>query len=110
MTDEIKEVEQKECKCFCHSKGFRKFLTIALGTFVGVYCALCLVTALHKPPMMPPMTGAHYHGGFRGYPCLIHHHHFDKIKHYNKGDFKQYPQKGFDAKTPLETKRAELDD
>lgn len=50
MTDENKIVEVKQ-ECFCQSKGFRKFLTIALGSFVGVFCALSLFAALHKPPM-----------------------------------------------------------
>ena len=55
MSEEQKMDEQKnnECKCFCHSKGFRRFVTIALGTFVGVYCALSLFAALHRPPMPP---------------------------------------------------------
>ena len=75
MSDELKEKETEkcECKCFCMSKGFRKFLTIALGTFVGVYCALSLFAALHRPPMMPPAFGP----GFRnGCPCKMIHHHF----------------------------------
>ena len=56
MSDENHNVEVKEekCNCFCHSKGFRKFLVIALGSFVGVFCALSLFAALHKPPMMVP--------------------------------------------------------
>ena len=37
MSDEIKIEEEKKCNCFCHSKGFRKFLVVAAGTFVGVY-------------------------------------------------------------------------
>jgi hypothetical protein len=56
MSDEIRE-EQKgteECKCICQSKAFRKFLVIALGSFVGVFCALSLFAALHRPPMPAP--------------------------------------------------------
>ena len=48
------EVKEEKCNCLCHSKGFRKFLVIATGTFVGVYCALCLFTAIHRPPMPAP--------------------------------------------------------
>ena len=59
MSEEEK-IENKECKCFCQSKGFRKFLVIALGTFVGVYGALSLFAALHRPPMMPPCPYAGY--------------------------------------------------
>lgn len=59
MTEENKGVnEEVKNTCFCQSKGFRKFLTIALGTFVGVFCALSLFAALHKPPM-PPCPFAH---------------------------------------------------
>lgn len=43
-----------EHDCICKSMGFRKFLVVALGSFVGVFCALCLFCALHKPPMMMP--------------------------------------------------------
>ena len=91
MSDEIKITNnnghdennhEHDEKCFCKSKGFKKFLTIALGTFVGVYCALCLFSALHKPPMiMGPQ------GGFGGAPIArpcpcktMHHYH---IKHNN---------------------------
>jgi hypothetical protein len=55
MSDENKTVEQNECKCFCRSEGFRKFLIVALGSFVGVYCALSLFFAIHKPPMPMPI-------------------------------------------------------
>lgn len=53
MTDENKNVEVKveKCNCICHSEAFRKFVVIAAGTFVGVYAALSLFTAIHKPPM-----------------------------------------------------------
>lgn len=61
--------QDNQCQCFCKSKGFRKFLTIALGSFVGVYCALSLFCALHKPPM--PM---HPVGGFYGHHHMIKHH------------------------------------
>ena len=55
LSDEIKIEEEKKCNCFCHSKGFRKFLVVAAGTFVGVYLALSLFAAIHKPPMPVPM-------------------------------------------------------
>ena len=77
MSEEIKIEEEKKCNCFCQSKGFRKFLTIALGTFVGVYTALCLFTAIHKPPMPVFMPAP--------CPCqqMMHrpnfeHHHFNR--------------------------------
>ena len=65
MTEEVKITNEgnNEHKCICQNEGFRNFLTIALGTFVGVYCALCLFSAIHKPPMVIPQTGF---GGFGG--------------------------------------------
>ncbi len=48
---EEKTTEKQECKCFCKSEAFRKFVVITLGTFTGVYMALSLFTAIHKPPM-----------------------------------------------------------
>ena len=57
MTEEIK-TEEKECKCFCRSEGVKKFVIVALGTFVGVYAALSLFVAAHKPPCQR-MRGPH---------------------------------------------------
>lgn len=54
MSEENNIKEETKCNCICHSKGFRKFLVVATGTFVGVYCALSLFTAIHKPPMPAP--------------------------------------------------------
>lgn len=55
MTEELNQEirEEKKCNCICCSEGFRDFLKIALGSFVGVFFALTLFAALHKPPMMP---------------------------------------------------------
>ena len=56
MTEEIRETEQKDkCSCFVHCECIRKFLIVALGSFVGVFCALSLFAALHKPPFPCPM-------------------------------------------------------
>ena len=86
MTEEnkIETVEVKR-ECFCQSKGFRKFLVTALGTFVGVFCALSLFAALHKPPMphcpfakgpmMRPAMHCHHHYG---------HHRMHKGEFYHK--------------------------
>ena len=80
MTEEIKETEIKE-ECFCKSKGFRKFLIVAGGSFVGVFCAISLFAALNKPPMppvpmgpMPPMAGGYGH------------HYMGHMKHFKKHD------------------------
>ena len=100
MTDEIRNIEEKECKCFCNSKGFKKFITTALGTFVGVFCALSLFAALHKPPMFVPVGspfGAHY-----GRPCHMMMHHKDFGKMEKRGDFQKKFPKEFGEKTPFE--------
>ena len=93
MTEEIKNVEVKEETCFCKSKEVRKFLTIALGTFVGVFSAMSLFAALHKPPMMIP---THFRGPMmRPCPCHVHHH-FDNGR---RGDFhKKYMKVHCDKK------------
>lgn len=92
MSDEVKVTEEKECKCFCKSEGFRNFVVVALGTFVGVYAALSLFTAIHRPPMPPCPFGA----GF-GAPAPIaapcpfahHKHHFDNGFKGHKGEFRK---------------------
>lgn len=53
MSDEIKEVKEETCKCFCKSEGVKKVAIVALGTFIGVYAALSLFAATHKPPIRP---------------------------------------------------------
>ena len=56
MTDENKIVEeQKESKCLCQNKYFKKFIVISAGTFVGAFLALSLFAGLNKPPMPAPM-------------------------------------------------------
>ena len=87
MTEENKIEE--EHKCFCRSKSFKKFLITTCGTFVGVFLALCLFAATHKPPMpapipMAPCPCAGYHQMIRPYGPPPHHHHFDKG---HRGDF-----------------------
>ena len=62
MSEEIKK-ESKEKECFCRSELFQRTLAVAIGSFVGVYCALNLFCALHRPPMM-----------------MHHHHHFMQQK------------------------------
>ena len=108
MTEEIKTTEEKTC--FCQSKGFRKFLTIALGTFVGVYCALSLFAALHRPPMMPPMGPYGFHRGGCPMQMMHHKHHFDKIGRPDRGDFQKKAPKGIERKAPFEAQRPEIDD
>lgn len=105
MTEE--KIENSENKCFCQNKNFRKFLVIALGTFVGVYAALSLFAATHRPPM-PPCP---YGGGFGmpapvAAPCPYHHmrHHFDKDFKGDRGDFHKMI-KGQKAPLPFESNR-----
>ena len=108
MTEENKIVETKEEKCLCQSKGFRKFLIVAGGSFVGVFLALSLFAALHKPPM-PPMNPYAFGGPGPQMvgPCHCHHH-FDRG---HRGDFhKKFPKNRFDKPMPPRADRAEIDD
>lgn len=60
MTDESKNVEVQH-ECFCR-KRVKDIVAIAVGSFIGVYCALSLFTALHRPPcpmMMNPYMMHH---------------------------------------------------
>ena len=95
MTEEMKQEinEEKQCKCLCCSEGFRDFLKIALGSFVGVFCALTLFAALHKPPMPICPFG-------RMMPPPIHHGQCFKM---HKGDFHKIKldKKDFDKQVPV---------
>jgi len=104
MTEELnqenKEEKQCVCKCFCCSEGFRDFLKIALGSFVGVFLALTLFTALHKPPMPP------CHFGHMMPPPIHHGHHFDRGRSCPFHKMKM-EKRNFDKKIPV---RVELED
>lgn len=57
MPEEIKETIEQECECKCEfCKVVKKILAIAIGTFIGFYCAMSLFFALHRPPI-PPCDG-----------------------------------------------------
>lgn len=106
MSNENCNVEIKEEKCLCQSKWFKKFMIIALGSFVGVFLALSLFSALHNPPMMYP---GHY-----GCPCgcqmmMKHqqHHHFDRGERGPRGDFHRANQERIGQKTQM---KIEVDD
>ena len=103
MTEEktTEITKETECKCFCKSEGFRNFLITALGTFAGVYMALSLFTAIHKPPMpcrhfMPPMM--HMQGQFRPH------------KHFNGIDKKFYKEFKGEMKEGKKVNAPEIDD
>ena len=106
MTDEITTTEEK--KCICQNESLRKIAVIAVGSFVGVFCALSLFAALHKPPVMIPPCARF---GAPVYPPMQvmmhrHHHHFNKGPKCNFGqrDFK--PQKDFGRQAPFEAQKA----
>ena len=111
MSDEIKtNNEEKETKCFCQSKGFRKFLVVALGSFVGVFCALSLFAALHKPPMMPPAPVPFFGQG--GCPCRMihqHKHHFESAPRGDRGNFQKF-NKDIAKRAPFEAPRPQIND
>lgn len=103
MTNEnnnVVTVEEKK-ECFCQSKGFRKFLIVAGGSFVGVFCALSLFAALHKPPMPPCPFG----GYMMRPPVAYHHfdrgHHRDFCKKMERRHFKKLENKDFAKRPPV---------
>ena len=110
MTDENKVAEEKHT-CVCQSKGFKKFLIVTGGTFVGVFLALSLFAALHKPPMppMPINPDAFGPGPQVICPCKCHHHHhFDRG---HRGDFHKKMMKHHpDRPLPPRADRPEIDD
>ena len=107
MTEENKiEIKQETCKCFCQSEWFKKFLTKTLAVFVGVFSALSLFAALHKPPMPPSPYG--YRTMMR--PPMHCHHHFAQhrcghgchfYKNFEKRDFQKFEKRNFDRKAPV---------
>ena len=99
MTEENKiEVKEETCNCICKSKGFRNFLVVATGSFVGVFCAISLFTALHKPPMPIPCPM----GGPQMRPPMAQPYHFVRHHKAPKGDFyKKMEYRKFDKKPPI---------
>jgi len=78
----------EEKKCICQNETVRKIFVIAVGTFVGVYAALSLFAATHRPPMMRPCPMAYGMRPPMAAPCPFHrHHHFDKKFIGDKKDF-----------------------
>ena len=112
MTEEmIKETKKEECNCFCKSEGFRNFIVVATGTFVGVFCAISLFAALHKPPKMIPMN-PHFAQPYviqhvQGCPIqemhkfhhgMKPHHKFDGPRHHHHDFGEHRPHPKFDGK------------
>ena len=79
----MSEEEKTETKCICQNENFKKFVVIALGTFVGVYAALSLFAATHRPPMRPCPMGYGSRGQI-GAPCPFKQHH--RFNKHIKGD------------------------
>ena len=61
MNEEVKN-ENKEQTCFCKSELVQRTIAVTIGSFIGVYLALSLFCATHKPPTM-----------------MFHHHEFGKM-------------------------------
>ena len=92
MSEELKNEDKK---CFCQSKGFKTFLVVALGSFTGVYAALCLYTLMHRPPFLPPAMMGYGYGTAAPIaapcPCRhMHKHHFDKGGKRERGAFQRF--------------------
>ncbi len=102
MSDENRiEIRDERHECFCQSKWFRKFLLITAGSFTGVFLALSLFAALHKPPMPAPCPYAMMR------PAM--HHHFYKFDRGHRGEFHRKMVKDFERKAPVRTE-TEADD
>lgn len=112
MTNENNTIQTVEVKRinFWETEGFKKFLTTALATFVGVFCALTLFAALHKPPMKPCHMGPHHmkHPAmYHRYDGYNHHHRFDRgprgdfHRKFERRDFKRFERKDFDKSVPV---------
>ncbi len=91
------EISENKNECFCKSKWFRKFLLTALGSFVGVFFALCLFAALHKPPMMH----CPFKYGMMNPPI---HYHFTKFdKDYQKSLYNNDMRNNMNQQAPVNT-------
>lgn len=108
MSEENK-IETKEVKtCLCQSERFKDFVTKTIAVFIGVFCALSLFAALHKPPVM---KHAPYHAGMMR-PCHCQMHHFykhkpcraDFHKKFEKRDFQKIEKRNLEKDMPIETK------
>ena len=113
MSEEIKATEEKDC-CVCKlikCESCRKFLIVALGTFVGVFCALSLFAALHKPPVMGPVPGPQFRHGVpqmeRGF--RPHHPHFNKGAMPNKEEFRKHHEMRKELKAPKDAPKPEAE-
>ena len=89
MNEEVKS-ESKEKECFCKSELVQRTIAVTIGSFIGVYLALSLFCAMHRPPMM-----IHHHKHFLPQQHRIMQNGFpDKIKpnRMNKEDFQKYTE------------------
>lgn len=97
MSDEIKVAkEEKEHKCLCQNENFRKFVVITAGSFTGVFLALSLFAALHKPPVFIQPSPFMHH---RQCPIQMMRD-FNKQDGFNRDDFNKH----FDKKAPANFK------
>lgn len=90
MSEEIKEEVnvQKQEKCKCTGKCIKVFLLGILASFLGCLIALCLFSAIKRPPMPPKVM--------RFGPPPVQQIHHSKFRH---GQFNgQRPQMGPDFK------------
>ena len=110
MSDEVKVIHEDGHKCLCQNESFRKFVVIAAGSFVGVFCALSLFAALHKPPMIFNPYAIHGFGGaMQPCPCRMMPHHMKFEKHI-KDDIKKELPRGMNRPSPFEKNKVEVDD
>ena len=106
MSNEVNcvEKEEKEC-CVCkliRCENCKKFLVVALGTFVGVFCALSLFTAVNKP-MMPPTPHPFFNQGAPMIEMTMHRRH-----HFGEGEFKKHHNR--EMRAPEDDKKPEIEE
>ena len=104
MSDEVRVEKHEHHECICQSKGFRKFLVVAGGSFVGVFLALSLFAALNKPPVFMPAPpcpyGYHQMTKPHGCPC-----------HFDRGNRVDCHKKMMKQRTPNDREiKVEIDD
>lgn len=97
MSEEVKNVEIKN-GCFCKERA-KDILTIAIGSFVGVYFALSLFAACHRPhfPYHTIKAGG-YHGAMQR---QIDH---QPMRHFDKKMAPERFQKDFEKRIPKDDK------
>ena len=106
MSEELNTIHEE--KCFCKSEFFKRFASVALGTFVGGFCAISLFASLNKPPMMPMMPMMHH--SIHSHHMMMHHKHNCKCPYHKDVMKKHFEKRAEFHKKMLEKKKLENKD